>query len=229
VSKYILGKKVGMTQVFDESGLLIPVTVLQAGPCTVVDVKTKEKDGYSALGIAYEDVKEKRLNKPLLGFYKKIGVSPKKYLREWRTENTEGYEIGKEIKCADMFQPGDKVDVTGTSKGKGYQGVIKRHGFSRGRESHGSKFHRAPGALSAHSDPGKVFKLRKLPGQMGNDAAVALAEHIGGDMESFARLMNEKAEELGLKDTHFVNSHGLDAEGHYSNAYEWSKSSEPSS
>ncbi|MGI6563128.1 MAG: 50S ribosomal protein L3 [Clostridia bacterium] len=168
MSKYILGKKVGMTQVFDESGLLIPVTVLQAGPCTVVDVKTKEKDGYSALGIAYEDVKEKRLNKPLLGFYKKIGVSPKKYLREWRTENTEGYEIGKEIKCADMFQPGDKVDVTGTSKGKGYQGVIKRHGFSRGRESHGSKFHRAPGALSAHSDPGKVFKLRKLPGQMGN-------------------------------------------------------------
>ena len=107
------------------------------------------------------------MNKPF-SVLQEISVSPKKYLREWRTENTEGYEIGKEIKCADMFQPGDKVDVTGTSKGKGYQGVIKRHGFSRGRESHGSKFHRAPGALSAHSDPGKVFKLRKLPGQMGN-------------------------------------------------------------
>ncbi|HBN85419.1 MAG TPA: 50S ribosomal protein L3 [Clostridiales bacterium] len=169
MSKYILGKKVGMTQVFDESGLLIPVTVVQAGPCAVVQVKTPENDGYSALGIAFEDVKEKRVNKPLLGFYKKAGVSPKRFLREWRTDNTADYTLGKEIKCADMFQEGDRIDITGTSKGKGYQGVIKRHGHSRGRESHGSKFHRAPGSLGANSSPSRVFKNKKLPGHMGSE------------------------------------------------------------
>lgn len=168
MNKYILGKKVGMTQVFDESGLLIPVTVLQAGPCTVVQVKTSKNDGYPAVSVAFGDVKEKRVNKPLIGFYKKAGVSPKKHLREWRTDNTAEYPIGKEIKCGDMFQEGDRIDITGTSKGKGFQGVIKRHGHSRGRETHGSKFHRAPGAMSANSDPGRVFKLKKLPGQMGN-------------------------------------------------------------
>lgn len=169
MSKYILGKKVGMTQVFDETGLLIPVTVLQAGPCMVVQVKTPEKDGYSALGIAFEDVKEKRVNKPIIGFYKKAGVSPKRFLREWRTDNTSDYTLGKEIKCADMFQEGDKIDVTGTSKGKGFQGVIKRHGYSRGRESHGSKFHRGPGSLGANSSPSRVFKNKKLPGHMGSE------------------------------------------------------------
>jgi len=168
LNKYILGKKVGMTQVFDEAGILIPVTVLKAGPCTVVQVKTKETDGYTALGVAFEDIKVKRVNKPLLGFYKKAGVSPKKHLREWRTDNIADYTVGKEFKCGEMFHEGDRIDVTGTSKGKGYQGVIKRHGFSRGRESHGSKFHRAPGSLGANSTPGRVLKNTKLPGQMGN-------------------------------------------------------------
>lgn len=169
MSKYILGRKVGMTQVFDESGILIPVTVVQAGPCTVVQVKTQENDGYSALGIAFEDVKESRVNKPLLGFYKKAGVSPKRFLREWRTDNTADFTVGKEIKCADMFQEGDRIDITGTSKGRGFQGVIKRHGQSRGKETHGSKFHRAPGSMGANSSPSRVFKHKKLPGHMGSE------------------------------------------------------------
>ena len=166
--KYILGKKVGMTQVFDEAGLLIPVTVLQAGPCTVVQVKTHENDGYSALCIAYEDIKEKKVTKPVLGIYKKAGVSPKKYLREMRTDDIGDFVVGKEFKSEDMFQEGDRIDITGTSKGKGFQGTVKRHGTSRGRETHGSHYHRGPGSMGANSDPSRVFKGKKLPGHMGN-------------------------------------------------------------
>lgn len=164
--KNILGKKVGMTQIFTENGEVIPVTVIEAGPLKVVQKKTVENDGYSAIQVGFEDEKEKRVNKPLKGHFDKVKVEYKKYLKEFRVENPEEYEIGQEIKV-ELFETGDKVDVIGRSKGKGTQGPIKRHGMSRGRETHGSKYHRAPGAMSAASSPGRVFKGRKLAGRMG--------------------------------------------------------------
>ncbi|HAA43207.1 MAG TPA: 50S ribosomal protein L3 [Ruminiclostridium sp.] len=166
MEKFILGKKLGMTQVFTDDGLVVPVTVIEAGPVTVVQTKTNETDGYTAVKVGYEDVKEKALNKPERGVFAKHKLTPKRYLREFRVSNTEGFEIGQEIKV-DVFEEGDKVDVTGTSKGKGFAGAIKRHGYSRGRETHGSHYHRGVGALSGCADPGKVFKGRKLPGHMG--------------------------------------------------------------
>jgi large subunit ribosomal protein L3 len=169
MGKFILGKKVGMTQVFTEDGLSVPVTVIEAGPVTVVQTKTVETDGYTAVQIGYEDVKEKALNKPERGVYSKQKISPKRYLREFRVSDIGSFEIGQEIKVADVFKEGDTVDVTGVSKGKGFAGAIKRHGYSRGRETHGSHYHRGVGALSGCADPGKVFKGRKLPGHMGVD------------------------------------------------------------
>lgn len=167
MGKFILGKKIGMTQVFTEDGLTVPVTVIEAGPVTVVQTKTVETDGYTAVKVGYEDVKEKALNKPERGTFSKHKISPKRYLREFRVSDTEGFEIGQEIKVADVFKEGDKIDVTGVSKGKGFAGAIKRHGYSRGRETHGSHYHRGVGALSGCADPGKVFKGRNLPGHMG--------------------------------------------------------------
>ena len=167
MGKFILGKKIGMTQVFTEDGLTVPVTVIEAGPVTVVQTKTVETEGYPAVKVGYEDVKEKALNKPERGTFSKHKISPKRYLREFRVSDTEGFEIGQEIKVADVFKEGDKIDVTGVSKGKGFAGAIKRHGYSRGRETHGSHYHRGVGALSGCADPGKVFKGRNLPGHMG--------------------------------------------------------------
>lgn len=167
MKKFILGKKVGMTQIFDEEGLLVPVTVIEVGPMTVVQKKNPDTDGYSAIKVGFGDVLEKRLNKPQKGVFTKLKISPKKYMREFRVENTEQFEVGQEIKIAEMFQSGDRVDVTGTSKGKGFAGAIKRHGFRRGKETHGSKYHRRVGSLGANSDPSRVFKGRKLPGHMG--------------------------------------------------------------
>ena len=167
MGKFILGKKIGMTQVFTEDGLTVPVTVIEAGPVTVVQTNTVETDGYTAVKVGYEDVKEKALNKPERGTFSKHKISPKRYLREFRVSDTEGFEIGQEIKVADVFKEGDKIDVTGVSKGKGFAGAIKRHGYSRGRETHGSHYHRGVGALSGCADPGKVFKGRNLPGHMG--------------------------------------------------------------
>ncbi|MFO7612602.1 MAG: 50S ribosomal protein L3 [Clostridia bacterium] len=169
MKKFILGKKIGMTQVFTEEGLSIPVTAVQAGPVSVVQIKTNEQDGYCAVKVGYEDVKESRTNKPDKGTFTKAGVAPKKYLREFRTEETEGFEVGKEINVGEMFEVGDVIDVTGISKGKGFAGTIKRHHVSRGRETHGSHFHRAPGSMAAATDPGRVFKGKKLPGHMGTD------------------------------------------------------------
>lgn len=166
--KNMLGRKVGMTQIFEEDGTLVPVTVVEAGPLVVVQKKTEEKDGYNAIQIGYEEVKEKKVNKPLKGHFDKSEVEYKKYLKEIRVENVEEFEIGQEIKV-DIFEAGDMVDVTGTSKGKGTQGVIKRHGFSRGRETHGSQFHRAPGGMSAATDPGRVLKGHRMAGRMGNE------------------------------------------------------------
>lgn len=169
MNKFILGKKVGMTQVFDENGLAIPVTVLEAGPCTVVQKKTVENDGYQAVRIGFVDEEEKNLNRPDKGIFLKTKTTPKKYLKEFTVEDINKYEIGQEIKADDMFQLGDKVDVSGISKGKGFQGNIKRHGYSRGPETHGSTYHRRPGSLGAGSSPGRVFKGKRLPGHMGSE------------------------------------------------------------
>lgn len=166
--KNMLGRKIGMTQIFQEDGSVVPVTVVEAGPLVVVQKKTVEIDGYNAIQVGFEEVKEHRLNKPTKGHFDKGNVEYKKYLREFIVENPDEFEIGQEIK-ADVFQEGDLVDVTGTSKGKGTQGVIKRHGFGRGRESHGSKFHRAPGGMSAGTYPGRVFKGHRMGGRMGNE------------------------------------------------------------
>lgn len=166
--KNMIGKKVGMTQIFKEDGSIIPVTVVEAGPLTVVQKKTVESDGYNAIQVGFSDVKERRINKPAKGHFDKADLEYKKYLKEFRVENADEYEIGQEIKV-DVFQEGDLIDVTGTSKGKGTQGVIKRHGFGRGRETHGSKFHRAPGGMSAGTYPGRVFKGHKMAGRMGNE------------------------------------------------------------
>ena len=165
MKKAILGKKIGMTQIFDEKGAAIPVTVVEAGPCTVVQVKTKDADGYEAIQLGFGEVKEKKLIKPTKGHFTKANVTPKKHLREFRLEEIS-YNVGDEIK-ADIFTAGESVDVTGTSKGKGFQGVIKRHGQSRGPMGHGSMYHRRPGSMGSTSTPGRVYKGKNLPGHMG--------------------------------------------------------------
>jgi len=165
MKKALLGRKVGMTQIFDESGKAIPVTVIEAGPCTVVQVKTKDADGYEAIQLGFGEVKEAKVIKPKKGHFKKANVAPKKHLREFRLEEIS-YNVGDEIK-ADIFAQGESVDITGTTKGKGFQGVIKRHGQSRGPMGHGSMYHRRPGSMGSTSTPGRVFKGKKLPGHMG--------------------------------------------------------------
>lgn len=166
MKKAILATKVGMTQIFNEDGVLTPVTVLQAGPCVVTQVKTEENDGYKAIQVGFGDIREKLVNKPRKGHFAKAGVSNKKYLKEFRFDNADEYSVGQEIK-AGIFAEGDKIDATAKSKGKGFQGAIKRHGQSRGPMAHGSKYHRHAGSNGACSDPSKVFKGKKMPGQMG--------------------------------------------------------------
>lgn len=165
MAKGILGRKLGMTQVFDERGHVVPVTVIEAGPCVVVQKKTPENDGYSAIQVGFGSMRESLANKPLRGHFQKAGIRPLRFLREFRVDNVESYEVGQQIKV-DIFAPGEKVDVTGTSKGKGFAGGIKRHGFQRGPMKHGSKYHRRPGSLAAKG-PARVFKGRRLPGHMG--------------------------------------------------------------
>ncbi len=183
MKKAILATKVGMTQIFNEDGTLTPVTVLQAGPCVVTQIKTEENDGYNAVQVGFADKKDKIINKDKSGkkeivhrhgltkaeqgHFEKAGVSGKRFVREFKLENAGEYELAQEIK-ADIFEVGDKVDATAISKGKGFQGAIKRHGQHRGPMTHGSKFHRHAGSNGAASDPSKVFKGKKMPGQMGN-------------------------------------------------------------
>ena len=172
MKKAILAKKIGMTQVFADNGELVPVTVLEAGPCVVVQKKTRENDGYSAVQVGFLDARQNvrgnfYLTKPEKGHFDKAKVKPKKFVREFRLESSDELEVGAEIK-ADVFVPGDKVDVTGISKGKGFQGAIKRHNQGRGPMSHGSKYHRGLGSLSAGTTPGRVKKGKKMPGHMGN-------------------------------------------------------------
>ena len=167
MKKAILATKVGMTQIVNEDGVLVPVTVLQAGPCVVTQVKTVENDGYKAVQVGFVDKRDKLVSKPVKGHFDKAGVSYKRFVREFRFENAEEYSVKDEIK-ADIFANGDKVDATAVSKGKGFQGAIKRHGQHRGPMAHGSKFHRHQGSNGACSDPSKVFKGKGMPGQMGN-------------------------------------------------------------
>ena len=167
--KAIIGKKVGMTQIFDESGKVIPVTVIEAGPCVVVQKKTEEKDGYIAVQLGFEDVKEHKLTKPEAGHLKKAGVAPKKYLKEFRFDDCTGFNVGDELK-ADVFKAGDKIDVTGISKGKGYAGVIKRWGAQRTPTSHGGgPVHRHAGSMGSGTDPSRIFKGKIGAGHMGVD------------------------------------------------------------
>ncbi|MCQ2554459.1 MAG: 50S ribosomal protein L3 [Clostridia bacterium] len=166
--KTILGKKMGMTQIFDEAGNVIPVTVIEAGPEVVTQVKTVETDGYNAVQVGFEDQKPQRVNKPLTGHFAKAGVSPKKHLAEFRVEDGEVYEVGQVITVAD-FEAGSKLDVTGVSKGKGTQGNIKRHHHRRGPMSHGSKHKRLPGGLAAATYPSRVFKGNEAPGRTGRE------------------------------------------------------------
>ena len=167
MKKAILGRKLGMTQIFDENGKIVPVTVIEAGPCVVTQIKTEEKDGYDAIQVGFDDIREKLVNKPRQGQFKKAGASLKRILREFRLEDISTFELGQEI-LADVFDAGERVDVSGVSKGKGFQGVIKRWNAARGPMSHGSKFHRAPGSMGASSDPSRTFKNKHMPGHMGN-------------------------------------------------------------
>ncbi|HGS8673434.1 TPA: 50S ribosomal protein L3 [Enterococcus faecalis] len=167
MTKGILGKKVGMTQIFTESGELIPVTVVEATPNVVLQVKTVETDGYEAIQVGYQDKREVLSNKPAKGHVTKANTAPKRFIKEFKNVELGEYEVGKEIKV-DVFQAGDVVDVTGTTKGKGFQGAIKRHGQSRGPMSHGSRYHRRPGSMGPVA-PNRVFKNKRLAGRMGGD------------------------------------------------------------
>jgi len=167
--KAIIGRKAGMTQIFDDNGKVIPVTVIEAGPCVVVQKKTSERDGYEAVQLGFQDIKERKLTKPEIGHLKSAGVIAKKHLKEFRFEDTSAYNVGDELK-SDIFAQGDKVDVTGTSKGKGFSGVIKRHGAGRTPESHGGgPVHRHAGSMGSGTDPSRIFKGKMGAGQMGSE------------------------------------------------------------
>lgn len=166
MKKAIVGKKVGMTQMFLSDGTMIPVTVVEAGPCPVIQKKTMEHDGYSAIQVGFAEIRERLANKPKKGHFEKAGVKAMRYLKELKLDDAHSYDVGAVITVA-MFETGDRVDVVGTSKGKGFAGVIKRHNQSRGRKTHGSHSYRVPGSMSACSDPSRVFKTKNLPGHMG--------------------------------------------------------------
>ena len=184
MKKAILAKKVGMTQIFNENGSLIPVTVLQATPNVVTQVKTVENDGYAAVQVGFGEIRDVLVNKPRKGHFAKAGVANKRFLREFKFENAAEYTVGQEIK-ADIFAEGDKIDATGTSKGKGFQGAIKRHGLSRGPMKHGSKYHRHAGSNGAATTPGRVFKGKHMPGHTGNvKATVQNLEVVKVDVEN---------------------------------------------
>lgn len=167
MKKALLGKKIGMTQIFSEKGLVIPVTVIEAGPCYVTQVKTTDTDGYNAVQLAYSDIREKLVNKPMLGQFKKANVQPKRFVKEFKLDGE--YKLGQELRC-DVFQEGELVDVTGKTKGHGYAGVIKKWNFGRLRMSHGNgPVHRHPGSIGSNTYPGKVFKGKKMSGRYGNE------------------------------------------------------------
>ncbi len=167
MKKAIMGKKIGMTQIFDENGKVVPVTVVEANPCVVVQKKTLDNDGYEAIQVGFDEIREKLVNKPRKGQFAKAGVTLRRTLKEFKLDDISGYEVGQEIKV-DVFEAGEKVDVSAVSKGKGFQGVIKRWNQHTGDMTHGSKFKRAPGSMGAASDPSRVFKNKRMPGHMGS-------------------------------------------------------------
>jgi len=167
IEKGIMGIKIGMTQIFDEEGKAIPVSIIEAGPCTVLQKKNLETDGYNAIQVGFYNLKEKKANKPAKGHFKKADSKPLRYIKEFRVDDVDDYEVGQDINI-DIFEPGEAVDVAGISKGKGFAGAVKRHNFSRGSMGHGSKYHRRPGSLAAKG-PARVFKGRKLPGRLGGE------------------------------------------------------------
>ncbi len=180
----IIGRKVGMTQVYDEDGSIIPVTVISAGPCQILEIKTVDKDGYSALKVGYEE-KVKNISKPEKGYFEAVGklankkITPKKLIKEFRIDDASSYNLG-DVLNVDLFASGEKVDVIGTTKGKGFQGVVKRYNFAGGRASHGSHFHRTTGSIGAHTFPAKVWKGQKMPGQTGNVRITAMNLKVFG-------------------------------------------------
>lgn len=183
MKKAIMAKKVGMTQVFTDNGVFVPVTVLEAGPCVVVQKKTVENDGYAAIQVGYTEIREKLVNKPEKGHFDKAGVTAKRYLKEFRLEDAENYEVGAGIK-ADVFAAGDKVDVSGITKGKGFQSTIKRYNAQRGPMGHGSKSHRVVGSMSSGTTPGRVKKGKKMPGHMGHvNVTIQNLEIVRADAE----------------------------------------------
>jgi large subunit ribosomal protein L3 len=165
----LLGKKIGMTRVYSELGQALPVTVIEAGPCVVLQKKTSAKEGYNALQLGFLNKKESRLNKPISGHCRRAGKGGFYHIKEFQVDNPENYEIGQDITLDDLFKVGDIIDVSGKTKGRGFQGVIKRHGFSGGKKTHGSMFHRRPGSIGCSAWPSRVIKGKKLPGQMGNN------------------------------------------------------------
>lgn len=171
--KGIIGKKIAMTQIFTEEGKILPVTVVEAGPCTVTQIKTVDKEGYDALQLGFGEVKEKKLNMPQRGHFESKELEPRRHLAEIRVEDISGYELGQEITVG-IFSKGDRVDITGRSRGKGFAGVIKRHNFKGGPASHGSHFHRAPGAIGACATPARVFKGSRMPGRMGAERVTTM-------------------------------------------------------
>jgi len=168
-TKGILGRKLGMTRVYDENGRSIPVTVIEAGPCTVLQKKTVAKEGYNAIQVGFLEKKTERLNKPEAGHFKRSGGKGFYHVKEFRIADPEAYEVGQEITLSEVLSVGEMIDITGQSKGRGFQGVMKRHGFHGGRKTHGSNFHRAPGSIGCSAWPARVVKGKKLPGRMGND------------------------------------------------------------
>ena len=168
-TKGILGRKIGMTLVYDENGRSIPVTVIEAGPCTILQKKTVQKEGYNAIQLGFLEKKESKLNKPEAGHFKRSGGKGFYHVREFRVENPESYEVGQQVTLTEMAAIGDMIDIAGKSKGRGFQGVIKRHGFRGGRATHGSDFHRAPGSIGCSAWPSRVLKGKKMPGRMGNE------------------------------------------------------------
>lgn len=186
----MLGKKIGMTRVFDDAGNIVPVTVIQAGPCPVLQIKRAVSDGYTALQLGFGAKKEKRTTKALAGHFKKAASGPLRFVREIRIEDVEGYEVGKPIEV-DIFEVGEKVDVTGVSKGRGFAGPMKRHHSSRGPESHGSMYHRRPGSMGASADPSHVYKGKKLAGHMGAERSTTQnIRVVGVDKEKNILLLN---------------------------------------
>jgi large subunit ribosomal protein L3 len=171
--KGIIARKIAMTQIFSDDGKVIPVTMLEAGPCIVTQIKTVEREGYNALQLAFGETSEKKLNRPIMGHYQSKGIGPRRHLAELRVSDPAAYQVGQEIDV-NVFSKGDHVDITGRSRGKGFAGVVKRHNFSGGPGSHGAHFHRAPGAIGACATPSKVFKGAGMPGRMGGERVTAL-------------------------------------------------------